>query len=130
MTEEIFPYYKPPLKIRAAMTFGMFGLLAVFVVWLFAYLPTEMFILGVSLFALYMAPGAGKESIIPVMMGFGFPWWLVLIGIVMIDMTLAVLFRSTSICCSRSRFSARYCCFSPEKQIIFFRENPGSKAFP
>lgn len=91
MTEEIFPYYKPPLKIRAAMTFGMFGLLAVFVVWLFAYLPTEMFILGVSLFALYMAPGARKESIIPVMMGFGFPWWLVLIGIVMIDMTLAVL---------------------------------------
>jgi len=91
MIGEIFPYYKPPLKLRIAMTFGMFGLLALFIVWLFFYLPNEQFILGVSLFALYMAPGAGKESIIPVMMGFGFPWWLVLIGIVMIDLSLAVL---------------------------------------
>lgn len=91
MTEEISPYYAPSLKIRLAMTLGMFGLLAVFIIWLFAYLPTDQFILGVSLFALYMAPGAGKESVVPVMMGFGFPWWMVLTGIVIIDMTLAVL---------------------------------------
>lgn len=91
MTEDISPYYKPQLKTRVVMTFGMLGILAFFIVWLFAYLPTDQFILGVSLFALYMAPGAGKESIIPVMMGFGYPWWLVLAGIVTIDMTLAVL---------------------------------------
>lgn len=91
MSEEISPYYKPQLKTRVVMTFGMLGILAVFIVWLFAYLPIDQFVLGVSLFALYMAPGAGKESIIPVMMGFGYPWWLVLAGIVTIDMTLAVL---------------------------------------
>ncbi len=91
MSEEISPYYTPSLQMRLAMTLGMFGLLAAFVVWLFAYLPTDQFILGVSLFALYMAPVAGKESIVPVMMGFGFPWWVVLAGIVIIDMTLAVL---------------------------------------
>ncbi len=91
MSEDISPYYKPQLKTRVVMTFGMLGILAFFIVWLFAYLPTDQFILGVSLFALYMAPGAGKESIIPVMMGFGYPWWLVLAGIVTIDMTLAVL---------------------------------------
>ncbi|MDO9523776.1 MAG: small multi-drug export protein [Methanocorpusculum sp.] len=91
MSEEISPYYKPQLKTRVVMTFGMLGILAVFIIWLFAYLPTDQFILGISLFALYMAPGAGKESIIPVMMGFGYPWWLVLAGIVTIDMTLAVL---------------------------------------
>ena len=38
-----------------------------------------------------MAPGAGKESVVPVMIGFGYPGWLVLAGIVTIDMTLAVL---------------------------------------
>ena len=91
MTEEISPYYAPSLKMRLAMTLGMFGLLAVFIIWLFAYLPTDQFILGVSLFALFMAPGAGKESVVPVMMGFGFHWWMVLTGIVIIDMTLAVL---------------------------------------
>ncbi len=91
MSEEISPYYKPSLKTRVVMTFGMLGILAVFILWLFLYLPTDQFILGVSLFALYMASGAGKESIIPVMMGFGYPWWLVLAGIVTIDMTLAVL---------------------------------------
>lgn len=91
MSEEIPPYYRPSLKTRLVMTLGMFGLLAAFIIWLYAYLPIEQFILGASLFALYMAPGAGKESIIPVMMGFGFPWWLVFIGIVTIDMTLAVL---------------------------------------
>jgi len=91
MSEDISPYYKPQLKTRVVMTFGMLGILAFFIVWLFAYLPTDQFILGVSLFALYMAPGAGKESIIPVMMGFGYPWWLVLAGIVTVDMTLAVL---------------------------------------
>jgi len=91
MTEDISPYYTPSLKTRVVMTFGMLGILAVFIVWLFLYLPTDQFILGVSLFALYMAPGAGKESVIPVMMGFGYPWWLVLAGIVTIDMTLAVL---------------------------------------
>ncbi len=91
MSEEIAPYYKPSLKTRVVMTFGMLGILAVFILWLFLYLPTDQFILGVSLFALYMASGAGKESIIPVMMGFGYPWWLFLAWIVTIDMTLAVL---------------------------------------
>jgi len=91
MSEEISPYYKPSMKTRVVMTFGMLGILGVFIIWLFLYLPIDQFVLGVSLFALYMAPGAGKESIIPVMIGFGYPWWLVLAGIVTIDMTLAVL---------------------------------------
>ncbi len=91
MNEEVPPYYKPPLRTRLIMTFGMFGLLALFIIWLSIYLPTDQFILGVSLFALYMAPGAGKESVVPAMIGFGFPWWIVLIGIVLIDMTLTVL---------------------------------------
>lgn len=94
MTGEVPPYYKPPLRTRLIMTFGMFGLLALFIIWLSIYLPTDQFILGVSLFALYMAPGAGKESVVPAMIGFGFPWWIVLIGIVLIDMTLTVLILS------------------------------------
>ena len=34
MSEEISPYYKPQLKTRVVMTFGMLGILAVFIVWL------------------------------------------------------------------------------------------------
>jgi len=91
MSDEVSPYYKPSLKTRLILTFGMFGILVFFIGWMAFLLPSDQFALGISLFALYMAPGAGKESIVPVMMGFGFSWWLVLIGIVIIDMTLAVL---------------------------------------
>ena len=91
MSDEVSPYYKPSMKTRLILTFGILGLLGLFIGWMAFLLPSDQFILGISLFALYMAPGAGKESIVPVMIGFGFSWWLVLIGIVIIDMTLAVL---------------------------------------
>jgi len=91
MSDEVSPYYKPSMKTRLILTFGILGLLGLFIGWMAFLLPSDQFILGISLLALYMAPGAGKESIVPVMIGFGFSWWLVLIGIVIIDMTLAVL---------------------------------------
>ncbi|MDO5844413.1 MAG: small multi-drug export protein [Methanocorpusculum sp.] len=111
MTEEPH-YYRPDRKIRFIMSFGILGVLAAVVFIIFLALPFDQFVTAIILLGIYMCPGFGKESIIPAMLGGGhilealenigiyielsiplngFPLWIILLGIVAIDMTLAII---------------------------------------
>ena len=52
---------------------------------------TEKFGIFMGIFAVYFAPGFGKESLIPIMTAAGCPVLAIVSGIVILDMTLAIL---------------------------------------
>lgn len=105
-------YYRPDKRIRLIMSVGVLGVLAAVVFVIFLALPFDEFATAMILLGIYMCPGFGKESIIPAMLGGGqvlealanvgiyinlsipvegFPLWVILSGIIAIDMTLAVI---------------------------------------
>lgn len=105
-------YYRPDKKIRMIMSFGILGVLALVIFIIYLALPFDEFITAIILLAVYMCPGFGKESIVPAMLGGGhildaleniginiqlsiptegFPIWIVLLGIITIDMTLGII---------------------------------------
>lgn len=52
---------------------------------MYATLPYSMFLVMVGLMAAYILPPAGKETIIPIGIALGFPWWYIALSIVLID---------------------------------------------
>ncbi len=52
---------------------------------MYATLSYQMFLIMVGLMAAYILPPAGKETIIPIGIALGFPWWYIALSIVMID---------------------------------------------
>lgn len=52
---------------------------------MYATLSHAMFLIMVGLMAAYILPPAGKETIIPIGIALGFPWWYIALSIVMID---------------------------------------------
>ncbi|MDO5845985.1 MAG: small multi-drug export protein [Methanocorpusculum sp.] len=90
VTEEA-GYYKPSLRVRMIFSFGILAVLAVFVGVMYLSFPPETFALYMGLFAVYMAPGAGKESIVPLLTAVGCPLAAIVCGIVIIDMALGII---------------------------------------
>jgi hypothetical protein len=48
-------------------------------------LPYQLFLLMIGLIVAYMLPPAGKETVIPVGIALGIPWWYMALSIVMVD---------------------------------------------
>ncbi len=83
--------YQPGIRIRLIFSLGILGILALFIVIMRLSFPVETFALYMGLFAIYMAPGAGKESIIPLLTAAGCPVVAIVCGIVIIDMALGII---------------------------------------
>ncbi|MDD3977211.1 MAG: small multi-drug export protein [Methanomicrobium sp.] len=62
-----------------------FALLGAFIFILFISLPYEIFLALLGLMGLYFVPPAGKESVIPIGISLGMPWWLIGTSIAMMD---------------------------------------------
>lgn len=95
-----------------AVSLGILGILAAVILFFLLFLPVEEWITLLILLGVYMLPGFGKESIVPALLGGGqilealsragiqiqlyiplegFPLWIVILGILAVDMTLAVI---------------------------------------
>lgn len=88
---ELQHLYHPGLKTRLIFSLGI---IAVLVFWIFAMYLTfggDKFGIFMGIFAVYFAPGFGKESLIPIMTAAGCPVLAIVSGIVILDMTLAVI---------------------------------------
>ena len=48
-------------------------------------LPHNLFMTMIGLMAAYLLPPAGKETVIPIGIAFGIPWWYMALSIVLID---------------------------------------------
>jgi lipopolysaccharide export LptBFGC system permease protein LptF len=58
---------------------------AVFIIVLAVTLPQALFLGIIGLIAAYLLPPAGKETVIPVGIALGIPWWYMALSIVMVD---------------------------------------------
>lgn len=83
--------YRPSLATRLIFTFGVLGIFIVWIFILFLFANPERVLIYLGLFAVYLAPGAGKESIIPILVAAGCPLAIIISGIVIIDMVLGVV---------------------------------------
>ena len=54
-------------------------------------MPSDVFYEFIGFLGLYLMPGFGKESIVPLAMAFGISWWQITLGIVVGDMALAII---------------------------------------
>lgn len=68
-----------------------FIVLGVFILILFIFLPYETYLALLGLMFIYFVPPAGKESVIPIGVSLGMPWWLIGTSIAMMDI-IATLF--------------------------------------
>jgi len=92
MTEEtILPYYQPPLRTRLIATGGVLAVFLGMLSTFFLTMPLNIFYQFIGFLGLYMMPGFGKESIVPLAMAFGIPWWQITVGIIVGDMVLAII---------------------------------------
>jgi hypothetical protein len=66
---------------------------AVFIIILAVTLPHALFLLMLGLIIAYLLPPAGKETVIPVGIALGIPWWYIALSIVMVD-AIAGLFMA------------------------------------
>ncbi|HJJ97636.1 MAG TPA: small multi-drug export protein, partial [Methanocorpusculum sp.] len=57
----------------------------------FLTMPSDVFYEFIGFLGLYLMPGFGKESIVPLAMAFGISWWQITLGIVVGDMALAII---------------------------------------
>lgn len=73
-----FPYRATALLIPAFIA-------AVFILILAVTLPQALFLPMLGLIVAYLLPPAGKETVIPVGIALGIPWWYIALSIVMID---------------------------------------------
>lgn len=83
--------YKPDKKIRLIFSIGVLALLVLWLVLMVLYFGGEQLAVYLGLFAVYFAPGFGKESIITLLSAADCPLWAIISGIVILDMVLAVL---------------------------------------
>jgi len=65
-------------------------LLGAYLVFLIALLPSDALKIHLGLMFAYFIPPAGKESIIPLGIALGYPWWLMTISIAMMDALTAL----------------------------------------
>ena len=92
MTEgAISPYYQPTLRVRLMATGGILAVFGVVLCFFFLTMPSDVFYEFIGFLGLYLMPGFGKESIVPLAMAFGISWWQITLGIVVGDMALAII---------------------------------------
>ena len=92
MTENaISPYYQPTLRVRLMATGGILAVFGVVLCFFFLTMPSDVFYEFIGFLGLYLMPGFGKESIVPLAMAFGISWWQITLGIVVGDMALAII---------------------------------------
>lgn len=91
MFPEIAPL--PPLSWRAFALLFPVAVTVVFVIVLFLTLPQVLFLTLDGLIVAYLLPPAGKETVIPVGIALGIPWWYMALAIVAVDM-IAALFMA------------------------------------
>ncbi len=92
MTEDaISPYYQPTLRVRLMATGGILAVFGVVLCFFFLTMPSDVFYQFLGFLGLYLMPGFGKESIVPLAMAFGISWWQITLGIVVGDMALAII---------------------------------------
>lgn len=141
-------YYQPEKKIRFIMSFGILGVLALVVFIIYLALPLDQFVTAIILLSVYMCPGFGKESIVPAMLGGGhiidaladiginiqlsiptdgFPIWIVLLGIITIDMTLAIIISYNFDLLLRIPLIGRLLRFFTNKTTIILDKKPWIK---
>ena len=53
--------------------------------------PSQDYLTLFGLFVAYLIPPFGKESIIPIALGFGYPIWIICFGIILMDMMSSIL---------------------------------------
>ena len=70
-----------------------FVIAGVFVIILAVTLPQALFLPMLGLITAYLLPPAGKETVIPIGIAIGIPWWYMALSIVMID-AIAGLFMA------------------------------------
>ena len=68
-----------------------FIVLGIFILILYIFLPYETYLALLGLMFIYFVPPAGKESVIPIGVSLGMPWWLIGTSIAMMDI-IATLF--------------------------------------
>lgn len=68
-----------------------FIVLGAYLLILFIFLPYEVYIALLGLMFIYFIPPAGKESVIPIGVSLGMPWWLIGTSVAMMDI-IATLF--------------------------------------
>jgi len=78
------------LPYRAVAVIIPFGVLALHMALLYLTLPYDLFLLMIGLIIAYLLPPAGKETVIPVGIALGIPWWGMALSIVMIDVETAL----------------------------------------
>jgi uncharacterized membrane protein len=78
------------LPYRAVALLVPFGVLTVHLAVMAATLPHNLFLAMLGLMAAYILPPAGKETVIPVGIVLGIPWWYMALSIVMIDIETAL----------------------------------------
>ncbi|MCK9298419.1 small multi-drug export protein [Methanoculleus sp. YWC-01] len=79
------PYLAGPIKFILPFAIA----LAIFVA-LYLIEPYQQFLVISGLLAAYFFPPAGKESIIPIAIMMGYPWWLVTLAIVLMDVAVSL----------------------------------------
>ncbi len=52
--------------------------------------PSQQFLVLMGLLVAYLVPPLGKESIIPISLGLGYPAWVIVSGIILMDMVTAM----------------------------------------
>jgi hypothetical protein len=78
------------LPYRAVALLVPFGVLTVHLAVMALTLPYNLFLAMLGLMAAYILPPAGKETVIPVGIVLGIPWWYMALSIVMIDIETAL----------------------------------------
>ena len=92
MTEgRISPCYQPALRVRLMAAVGILAVFGVVLCFFFLTMPSDVFYEFIGFLGLYLMPGFGKESIVPLAMAFGISWWQITLGIVVGDMALAII---------------------------------------
>lgn len=79
------PYLAGPIKFILPFAIA----LAIFAA-LYLIEPYQQFLVISGLLAAYFFPPAGKESIIPIAIVMGYPWWLVTLAIVLMDVAVSL----------------------------------------
>lgn len=85
------PFKNIPWRVTALLVPALVAL--VFIIILAVTLPQARFLSILGLITAYLLPPAGKETVIPVGIAFGIPWWYMAFAIVMVDV-IAGLFMA------------------------------------
>jgi hypothetical protein len=77
------PVWGIPYRVMALLI--PFLIVSVQVVMMYATLPYTLFLIMIGLIVAYILPPAGKESVIPIGIALGIPWWYMAVSIALID---------------------------------------------